>query len=59
MGEIKVTPEELRNRAKNFKYACAEATDRHNRILSELLNLQMRWIGGFWCKKYNTCAMNL
>ncbi|PGZ06050.1 hypothetical protein COE30_22305 [Bacillus cereus] len=36
---------EVRNRAKNFKYACAEATDRHNRILSELLNLQMRWIG--------------
>ncbi|QWG42879.1 WXG100 family type VII secretion target (plasmid) [Bacillus mycoides] len=53
MGEIKVTPEELRNRAKNFKYACAEATDRHNRILSELLNLQMRWIGASSLAFYN------
>ncbi|ABY45970.1 MULTISPECIES: WXG100 family type VII secretion target [Bacillus] len=53
MGEIKVTPEELRNRAKNFKYASAEATDRHNRILSELLNLQMRWIGASSLSFYN------
>ncbi|WP_368905472.1 WXG100 family type VII secretion target [Bacillus wiedmannii] len=53
MGEIKVTPEELRNKAKNFKYASAEATDRHNRILSELLNLQMRWIGASSLSFYN------
>lgn len=53
MGEIKVTPEELRNRAKNFKYASAEATDRHNRILSELLNLQMRWVGASSLAFYN------
>ncbi|HDR8195947.1 WXG100 family type VII secretion target [Bacillus thuringiensis] len=53
MGEIKVTPEELRNRAKNFKYASAEATDRHNRILSELLKLQMRWIGASSLSFYN------
>ncbi|UOB97916.1 WXG100 family type VII secretion target [Bacillus wiedmannii] len=53
MGEIKVTPEELRNRAKNFKYASAEATDRHNRILSELLNRQMRWIGASSLSFYN------
>ncbi|MEW4149281.1 WXG100 family type VII secretion target [Bacillus thuringiensis] len=53
MGEIKVIPEELRNRAKNFKYASAEATDRHNRILSELLNLQMRWIGASSLSFYN------
>lgn len=53
MGEIKVTPEELRNRAKHFKYASAEATDRHNRILSELFNLQMRWVGASSLAFYN------
>ncbi|EMA6344531.1 WXG100 family type VII secretion target [Bacillus cytotoxicus] len=53
MGEIKVTPGELRNRAKTFKYASSEATDRHNRILSELLNLQMRWIGASSLAFYN------
>ncbi|PFG72789.1 WXG100 family type VII secretion target [Bacillus sp. YF23] len=53
MGDIKVTPEELRNRAKTFKYASAEATDRHNRILSEVFNLQMRWIGASSLTFYN------
>ena len=37
MGEIKITPEELRNRAKTFSYAQGEAKDRHNKILNELL----------------------
>ncbi|AAU17121.1 WXG100 family type VII secretion target [Bacillus cereus] len=45
MGEIKITPEELKNRAKTFSYAQGEAKDRHNKILNELFNLQTRWIG--------------
>ena len=36
MGEIKITPEELKNRAKTFSYAQG-AKDRHNKILNELL----------------------
>ncbi|EMA6343383.1 WXG100 family type VII secretion target [Bacillus cytotoxicus] len=53
MGDIKVTPEELRNRAKSFKYASAEAADRNNSILSELFNLQIRWIGAASLSFYN------
>lgn len=53
MAEIKITPEELKNRAKTFRYAQMEATDRHNKILNELFSLQARWIGASSLAFYN------
>lgn len=53
MTEIKIKPEELRNKANSFKHAVSESTDRHTRILGELLNLQMRWIGASSLSFYN------
>lgn len=53
MAEIKITPEELKNRAKTVRYAQMEATDRHNKILNELFSLQTRWIGASSLAFYN------
>ncbi|MEI2319355.1 WXG100 family type VII secretion target [Bacillus paramobilis] len=53
MTEIKIKPEELRNKANSFRNAISESNERHNRILGELLNLQMKWIGASSLSFYN------
>lgn len=53
MTEIKIKPEELRNKANIFRNAISESNERHNRVLGELLNLQMRWIGASSLSFYN------